>query len=85
MIQEDLKNCSVVLGIKEVPCDSLLEDKAYFFFSHTMKGQAYNMKLLERIIEKRITLIDYELITDDRGKRTIVFGYYAGAAGAFLP
>jgi alpha-aminoadipic semialdehyde synthase len=54
----------------------------YLFFSHTIKGQPYNMKMLRRLLERGCTLLDYELVTDDAGQRTIAFGRFAGLAGA---
>ncbi len=81
-LQEDLSDCDVLLGVKEVPVAQLLADKTYMFFSHTMKKQAYNRPLLLAILEKNIRLIDYEALTDSRGVRLIAFGFYAGIVGA---
>ena len=72
----------VILGVKEIPIEKILDDKTYVFFSHTIKGQKDNMPLLRRIMESGSTLIDYEKITDDQGRRLIYFGPYAGDAGA---
>lgn len=82
IIQEDLSSCDIILGVKEVPISELLPEKVYLFFSHTHKGQSHNMPLLQHIINNRITLLDYELLTDDSGKRTVKFGYFAGLVGA---
>lgn len=81
-MQEDLSDCDVLLGVKEVPVAELLPAKTYFFFSHTIKKQAYNRKLLQAILAKKIRLIDYEVITDERGRRLIAFGRFAGMVGA---
>ncbi|KAJ1515521.1 hypothetical protein HMI55_003616 [Coelomomyces lativittatus] len=81
IITEDLSSADIIIGIKEVPSSMLLPNKIYLFFSHTHKGQSKNMGMLKEIIEKKITLIDYELITDAHGKRTVAFGTYAGYAG----
>lgn len=81
-LQEDLSDCDVLLGIKEVPVDQLLAGKTYLFFSHTMKKQPHNRHLLQAILEKNIRLIDYEALTDERGERLIAFGFYAGIVGA---
>lgn len=81
MIQEDLSECDVILGVKEVPIRSLLPDKIYFFFSHTIKGQPHNMAMLAKLMQERITLADYELMVNEKGRRTIMFGHYAGCAG----
>ena len=81
-LQEDLSDCDVLLGVKEVPVEQLMPDKTYLFFSHTMKKQAYNRPLLRAVLEKKIRLIDYEALTDERGVRLIAFGFYAGIVGA---
>ncbi len=80
-IQEDLSSASIIFGIKEVPLDLILPDKVYLFFSHTIKGQKYNMGMLQRLLEFRATLIDYELIKDTQGRRLVFFGRFAGMAG----
>lgn len=80
-VDEDLSGCRLVLGIKEVPAGNLLPGMAYLFFSHTIKGQAYNMPLLRRILELGCTLMDYELVRDGGGNRLIAFGFQAGQAG----
>jgi len=72
----------VILGVKEIPIEKLLDNKTYVFFSHTIKGQKDNMPLLKRIMENGSTLIDYEKITDEKERRLIYFGPYAGHAGA---
>jgi len=72
----------VILGVKEIPVEKILNNKTYVFFSHTVKGQKDNMPLLKRIIDSGSTLIDYERITDAEGRRLIYFGRYAGDAGA---
>jgi len=77
-----LDDRDVLLGIKEVPIEQLIPNKTYFFFSHTIKKQAYNRKLLQAILEKNIRLIDYEVLTDDQGRRLIAFGRFAGMVGA---
>lgn len=81
VLSEDLTGCSVILGVKEVPIERLLPSKPYVFFGHVIKGQPHNMPLLKRLIDMRCTLIDYELITNDKGMRIIFFGRYAGLAG----
>jgi alpha-aminoadipic semialdehyde synthase len=72
----------VIIGVKEIPVDKILDNRTYLFFSHTIKGQKENMPLLKRIIDSGSTLIDYEKITDNQGRRLIYFGPYAGDAGA---
>lgn len=81
-LQEDLSDCDVLMGVKEVPIAQLMPDKTYLFFSHTIKKQAYNRPLLQAVLEKNIRLIDYEALTDERNERLIAFGFYAGIVGA---
>ena len=80
-VVDDLAACPVILGIKEVPMQVLEPDKTYVFFSHTIKGQSYNMPMLKDILGLSCTLIDYEKITDEKGRRLIFFGNFAGLAG----
>jgi saccharopine dehydrogenase (NAD+, L-lysine forming) len=79
---DDLSHCDILLGIKEVPVDKLIKGKTYLFFSHTKKKQPYNQKLLQTIVEKEITLIDYECLEHEDGQRIIGFGFFAGIVGA---
>lgn len=81
-LQEDLSDCDILLGVKEVPIHQLIPGKTYLFFSHTIKKQAYNRPLLQAILEKNIRLIDYEVLTNEAGERLIAFGFYAGIVGA---
>ncbi|KAJ1727351.1 hypothetical protein LPJ61_004617 [Coemansia biformis] len=82
VIEEDLTKADAILGIKEVPIDKLLPGKTYLIFSHTHKGQKYNMPSLKAFLDKGIRLIDYELMTDPAsGKRLVLFGTHAGYAG----
>ncbi len=74
-------DAKVILGIKEMPIDFFEESKVYIFFSHTVKGQKYNMPMLQRIMDVGATLIDYEKVVDDKGRRLIYFGNWAGLAG----
>ncbi len=80
-IDEDLGGCRLVLGVKEIPTEHLRPDVAYLFFSHVIKGQAGNMPLLRRLLDLGCTLLDYERITDENGRRLIFFGRHAGYAG----
>ena len=78
----DIQGADILFGIKEVPIESLIPNKTYFFFSHTTKEQPYNRKLLRAILEKNITLVDYESLTDKNGHRLVAFGIFAGMVGA---
>lgn len=82
-LKEDLSDCDILIGIKEVPIDNLIANKTYLFFSHTIKMQKHNKKLLQSILEKKIKLIDYEVITDLESRRLIAFGKYAGLVGTY--
>jgi saccharopine dehydrogenase (NAD+, L-lysine-forming) len=82
MLQEDLSECNLLLGIKEVPVNMLLPEKTYMFFSHTKKKQPYNKKLMHAMVDKNITLIDYECLEHTDGQRIIGFGFFAGIVGA---
>lgn len=81
-VREDLSDCDILLGIKEVPVDRLLPGKTYLFFSHTKKKQEYNRNLFHAILRNRITLIDYECMEHDDGQRILGFGFFAGVVGA---
>ncbi len=79
----NLNDCDVILGVKEVPIDALIPNKTYFFFSHTIKKQPYNRKLLQAILDRNIELYDHETIVKENGSRLIGFGRYAGLVGAY--
>ena len=81
-VKDDLSECDILLGIKEVPLSQLIAGKTYLFFSHTKKKQLHNQKLLQTILEKKITLIDYECLEHEDGQRIIGFGFFAGVVGA---
>lgn len=80
-IARDLKKCSVIFGVKEMPESFFEPEKTYVFFAHVVKGQPYNMDMLRKMIELKCNLIDYERVVDEQGKRLIFFGRYAGMAG----
>lgn len=82
-LTNDLSDRDVLIGVKEVPIESLIPNKKYFFFSHTIKKQPYNRALLQAILEKNIELYDHETIVNEKGFRLIGFGYYAGVVGAY--
>ncbi|MFT6175183.1 MAG: alanine dehydrogenase, partial [Cryomorphaceae bacterium] len=82
-VVDDVSDCSILFGVKEVPLELLIPNKTYFFFSHTYKKQPYNRDLLRAILDKKIRLIDYEVLTTENGRRLIGFGRYAGIVGAY--
>jgi len=82
-ITDDLSDCDLLIGVKEVPVEALIPRKKYFFFSHTLKKQPYNRELLQAILQKNISLYDHETVTTESGSRLIGFGRYAGIVGAY--
>jgi len=81
-VKDDVSDCDILLGIKEVPIDQLIAKKTYLFFSHTKKAQPRNQQLLRAVLDKQITLIDYECLEHEDGQRIIGFGFFAGVVGA---
>jgi len=82
-VAADISDCDVFFGVKEIPVEYLIPNKKYFFFSHTIKKQAHNRKLLQAVLEKNIELYDHETIVDLNNRRLIGFGRYAGIVGAY--
>ena len=82
-VADDISDCSVFFGVKEVPIDYLIADKSYFFFSHTLKKQPHNRQLLRALLEKNIDFYDHETLVDTHNHRLIGFGKYAGIVGAY--
>jgi saccharopine dehydrogenase (NAD+, L-lysine forming) len=82
-INENIKDCDILMGIKEVPSGQLIDGKKYLFFSHTLKKQPHNQHMFHELIQKKITLIDYEGMVDAQGNRVIGFGRFAGIVGAY--
>lgn len=80
-IVDSMRDANIILGVKEVPIKKLEENKTYMIFSHTHKGQKYNMPALQTVLDRRIRLMDYELLTDAKGRRLVRFGTFAGYAG----
>ena len=86
IIQEDVNEACVLFGVKEVPIPNLIENKTYFMFSHIIKAQGYNMPLLDKFLEKKLRIVDFECIREpkvENAQRLVAFGRYAGIAGAF--
>src|SRR6478736_5696930 len=81
-VKDDISECDILMGIKEIPVDQLLPGKTYLFFSHTKKKQPQNQKMMQVILDKKITLIDYECLEHEDGQRIIGFGFFAGVVGA---
>jgi len=83
VVTNDISDCDVLLGVKEVPIDELIANKTYFFFSHTFKKQPYNRDLMRAFLSKNIEMYDHEAITNTKEHRTVAFGRYAGIVGAY--
>ena len=82
-VTDDISDCDVFFGVKEVPVENLIPNKSYFFFSHTIKKQPHNRKLLQALLEKNIDFYDHETIVNEHNIRLIGFGKYAGFVGAY--
>ncbi|PKQ65191.1 hypothetical protein BZG02_03975 [Labilibaculum filiforme] len=82
-LTDDLRDCDILIGVKEVAIPTLIPNKTYLFFSHTAKEQLYNRELLQQIINRNITLIDYEYLKNSKNKRLVAFGHWAGVVGAY--
>ncbi len=81
-VRENMDDCDILLGIKEVPVDQLIPGKTYLFFSHTKKKQPHNQPLMRALLDKNISLVDYECLEHEDGQRIIGFGFFAGVVGA---
>ncbi len=82
-VENDISDCAIFFGVKEVPIDALIPNKSYFFFSHTLKKQPYNRQLLRALLDKNIDFYDHETLVDAHNHRLIGFGKYAGIVGAY--
>jgi alanine dehydrogenase len=82
-LKDDLSDCDILFGVKEIPPALLIADKTYFIFSHTIKRQKRNQALLQTVLDKKIRLVDWEALTDEKNKRLIAFGRWAGIVGAY--
>ncbi|MBU8891601.1 MAG: NAD(P)-dependent oxidoreductase [Bacteroidales bacterium] len=82
-MKEDLSDCDILLGVKEVDPKTFIADKTYMFFAHVAKKQPYNRGLLQEVIKKGIQLVDYEYLTDKDNQRIVAFGRWAGIVGAY--
>ncbi len=82
-IIDDVKDCDILIGVKEVHIPELIENKTYLFFSHTAKEQEYNRPLLQELLKKKIRMLDHEYFTDENGMRLVAFGNWAGLVGAY--
>ncbi len=82
-LKEDLSDCDILMGVKEVEKSTFIPGKTYLFFAHVAKEQPYNREMLQKMIEDKVRLIDYEYLTQDNGARVVAFGRWAGIVGAY--
>ncbi|NMC37934.1 MAG: alanine dehydrogenase [Bacteroidales bacterium] len=82
-LKEDLSDCDILLGVKEVDSRTLIPGKVYLFFAHVGKKQPHNRNMFREMAKNRITLIDYEYLTTEDGQRIVAFGRWAGIVGAY--
>ncbi|NQT62043.1 MAG: hypothetical protein HQ556_03705 [Candidatus Marinimicrobia bacterium] len=78
---QDLADANLVMAVKEIDVKDIRGNQTYLYFSHTIKGQDYNMPMLQHILDTGATLLDYELIRDENNRRLVFFGRHAGLAG----
>lgn len=84
IINENLQDANLIIGVKKINSSLVYPDKSYMFFSHVIKAQPANMPMLDQILQLKARLFDYECITKygrDDTKRLVAFGKYAGMAG----
>lgn len=82
-LANNISDCDILMGVKEVPKSDLIDNKTYFYFSHTIKAQPYNRELLQKMVKQNIIMIDYETLKHANGRRIIGFGRYAGVVGCY--
>ena len=82
-LKEDLRDCDILLGVKEVDKRTFIPEKTYLFFAHVAKKQSHNREMFNEMVAKKIKLIDFEYLTTDEGQRVVAFGRYAGIIGAY--
>lgn len=82
-LKEDLRDCDILMGVKEIDRRTFIHGKTYLFFAHVVKKQPHNGEMFRAMAEQKLTLIDYELMTTDEGRRIVAFGRYAGIVGAY--
>ncbi len=82
-VVDDVSHCDVLIGVKEVSEEALIEGKTYFMFAHVAKKQAFNQGLFKEMAKKKITLIDHEYLTNKENNRLVFFGFWAGVVGAY--
>ena len=82
-VVDDVSHCDLLIGVKEVSEENLIEGKTYVMFAHVAKQQAFNRSFFKKMAGKKITLLDYEYFTDQHHNRLVAFGFWAGVVGAY--
>jgi saccharopine dehydrogenase (NAD+, L-lysine-forming) len=82
-LKEDLHDCDILLGVKEVDKRTFIPAKTYLFFAHVAKKQIHNRDMFLEMVSGKTRLIDFEYLTTDKGQRVVAFGRYAGIIGAY--
>lgn len=82
VVVDSLRSAQFLVGVKEPDLERIYANKIYMVFSHTIKGRCSSRPLLQRCMQKKITLIDYEKVVDDEERRLVYFGKFAGICGA---
>jgi len=82
-LKEDLRDCDLLLGVKEIDKRTFIHGKTYLFFAHVAKKQPHNLEMFKEMAMKGISLIDLEYLTTDQGQRVVAFGRHAGIVGAY--
>ena len=82
-LREDLRDCDILMGVKEIDKRTFIPGKTYLFFAHVAKKQPHNLEMFRAMAEKILTLIDFEYLTTDKGQRVVAFGRHAGIVGAY--
>jgi len=82
-LKEDLRDCDILLGVKEVDKRTFIPGKTYLFFAHVAKKQPHNLEMFKSMAENNLSFIDFEYLTTDKGQRVVAFGRHAGIVGAY--
>ncbi len=82
-LKEDLRDCDILMGVKEVDKRTFIPEKTYLFFAHVAKQQPHNVEMFREMAARNLSLIDFEYLTTDSGQRVVAFGHHAGIVGAY--
>ncbi len=82
-LKEDLRDCDILLGVKEVDKRTFIPGKTYLFFAHVVKKQLHNREMFKAMADMNLSLTDFEYLTTEEGQRVVAFGRHAGIVGAY--